>query len=193
MSTTFDLAGYWDARYAAGRDSGEGSRGQNAVAKAAHVNAVIAREGIRSVTDWGCGDGQVLAHITPDIDYLGVDISPTILARLAAEHPGRRFALAPPVGKAVPAPWTAELCLSMDVLFHLVDDTQFDEYLGRLFGTATRLVLIYSTDHDGGRTARHVRWRHWTPTVAARFPDWDLVQQSLRIAAPGFYLYRRRP
>lgn len=186
-----ELARYWDKRYRDGRDSGEGSRGPTGRAKAEHVNAVIARHEVRSVIDWGCGDGQVLAQITPDVDYLGVDVSPTILAEVRAAHPARAFSLAPSPGQPAPAEWRADMGLSMDVMFHLVDDRDYRDYLARLFGTATRVVVIYSTDHDGGHTARHVLRRHWTPDIAAQFPDWDLTETAERADEPGFYLYTR--
>lgn len=182
----FDPGAYWDRRYADGRDSGAGSRGETGRSKAAYVNHVIkaAAADVRSVIDWGCGDGQVLAHITSAIDYVGVDVSPTIIERVSREHPGRRFYLEDAPGVM------ADLALSMDVLFHFPDDGAYLAYLDRLFGSARRLVLIYSTDYDGGQTARHVRWRHWTPDVADRFPDWRLVEHHPDPSSPGFYLYR---
>lgn len=182
---TFDPGAYWDRRYREGRDSGAGSRGETGRAKAEHVNAVIAREDVRSVIDWGCGDGQVLAHITSNIDYVGVDVSPTILESVSRQHPGRRFYLDDAPGVV------CDLALSMDVLFHFPEDGPYLAYLDRLFRSAGRLVLIYATDHDGGQTARHVRWRHWTPDVAARFPDWQLAELHPDPTQPGFYLYRR--
>lgn len=189
---TFDMAAYWDKRYREGRDSGEGSRGAVGKGKAEHVNQVIAEHDIASVIDWGCGDGQVLAHITDDVDYLGVDVSPTILAEVRAAHPHRRFSLAPSPGGAVPAEWEADLGLSMDVLFHLVDDVDYREYLRRLFGTATRMVLIYATDHPEGRTARHVLRRRWTLDVITLHPGWTLVDSPARSDVAGFYRYERR-
>jgi SAM-dependent methyltransferase len=184
----FSPASYWEARYREGRDSGEGSRGETGRAKAQFVNDVIDRHGVASVVDWGCGDGQVLDHITEDVGYLGVDVSATILAKVRKEHPDRQFCHA---GDAAHA--TADMALSMDVLFHFPDDTDYHAYLDRLFASAWRLVLIYATDYDGGRTARHVMRRHFTPDIAARFPAWRLIEEPPRPSpqAAGFFLYRK--
>jgi hypothetical protein len=184
----FDAAAYWDRRYRNGRTSGAGSEGVAAVRKARYVSALIERESVRSVVDWGVGDGTVLEHIKLDgVGYVGVDVSPTILDRLRTRFAGVGDFLLPDDT----AGCRAELALSLDVIFHLVDDREYELYMRQLFDSSSRLVLIYSTDHDGGRTARHVLWRHWTPYVRRSFPEWSLEEHPTDPKAFGFYLYRR--
>lgn len=190
MRGTYTPAGYWEKRYRDGRSSGAGSEGKQAAAKAAHVNDVIARYGVRSVIDWGCGDGTVLSQITTDISYLGIDVSPTILAKVRKEHPGRRFAH-PEYAMGGGGTW--HLALSMDVLFHLPDDGDYHAYLDQLFGSSGYYVLIYSTNYGPDQTARHVYRRRFTPDIAARYPDWDLIEQPDQPHPAGFYLYQRQP
>lgn len=162
----FDPRTYWDQRYASGRDSGEGSRGETGQAKAEFVNKVIGRRRVASLIDWGCGDGQVLAHLREDVDYLGVDVSQVVLNKVRDRFPRRRF-----VHAAMAGAQTADLALSMDVLFHFPDDADYHAYLDQLFGSAKRLVLIYSTDDDArGQTAPHVRRRKFTADVSELFP-----------------------
>jgi SAM-dependent methyltransferase len=191
----FSPASYWEARYREGRDSGEGSRGETGRAKAAFVNDVIARYSVASMIDWGCGDGQVLAHITEDVGYLGVDVSATILAKIRAEHPGRMFCHADQAREPLTmlGESLADMALSMDVLFHFPADRDYFAYLHDVFASAQDLVLIYATDYDGGQTARHVRRRHFTPDIAARFPAWRLIEQQPGPGpqATGFFLYRK--
>jgi SAM-dependent methyltransferase len=183
-------AAYWDRRYREGRTSGAGSEGAAAAAKAAWLNALFAREKIASVIDWGCGDGAVLALLALDgVSYDGVDVSSTILARNRARWPEHRWICEGGSGLSF-ADVPAGLAVSSDVILHLVDDADYDRHLAQVFGSASRFVAIHGTDHDGGRTARHVRWRHWTPDVAARYPQWGLIEQPTQ--QPGWWLYERR-
>lgn len=189
----FDAAAYWHRRYADGRTSGAGSEGTAAVAKAKMIDEVITGYGFTSVIDWGVGDGVVLGHLRSQVPYLGIDVAPVAVellqARYGPEHPTRRFGLLREGAHQV-----RDLALSLDVLFHLVDDSTYQVYLASLFGSARAAVLIHANDHDGGRTARHVLWRHWTPDVARLFPDWvpALAPPPGEREEPGWHLYLRR-
>ncbi len=193
----FDPRTYWERRYAGGGDSGEGSRGPNATAKAAYLDALTeATPPISSVIDWGCGDGQVLEALEYSGAYVGVDLSTTIIERNRARFPGRRFEHA----DDIPDGRVAELAISSDVLHHFTDDADFLAYLDRVFGSASSAVAIFATDHDAGQTAFHCLWRHWTPIVAERYgDDWELdgglQGRKTRPAnfdpeTPAWYLYR---
>lgn len=190
MKTTYDPATYWERRYRDGRTSGAGSEGDAAVAKAAVIDQVITEHDIASVIDWGVGDGEVLRHVKAKVPYLGLDVSAVAVERLTQKHGprsrSRRFALA-----AAGAHEVRDLALSLDVLFHLPAEADYQLYLAQVFGSAQRAVLIHANDHDGGRTARHVLWRRWTPDVAAMFPEWTCVLAAEDPTTPGFYLYLR--
>lgn len=183
-------AGYWDRRYRDGRTSGAGSEGNEGAYKADYVSDLIHNRNIESVVDWGCGDGQVLKLIRLEgAEYLGVDVSHTIVNRMREKFPEYEFIT--PVPGMNDLTW--ELGLSMDVLFHLPDDADYFEYLDRLFGHSTRFVVIYSTNYAGGRTARHVFRREFTPDIAERFPDWELttVETPLREGLASFFVYEK--
>ncbi len=189
MSLT--VSQYWNARYRAGRSSGEGSEGARAMAKAQRINDLIRVENVCSIVDWGVGDGAVLSMVTPDVDYLGTDVAPIAIARLAQSYrkvERRAFKMA---DVAAADGDVGDMAMSLDVIFHCVWNDEYDEHLRRLFASARRLVLVHATDHDGGRTAAHVRWRQWTPDVAERFGDWTLAERAENPELPGFYLLRR--
>jgi trans-aconitate methyltransferase len=182
------VADYWERRYAGGGDSGDGSRGRKARIKARRVNKVIATHEVRSVIDWGCGDGQVLAHLDlgSGITYTGVDVSPTVLERLSRRHPDAAFFLDDAAGV------TADLALSLDVLFHFPDDDAYHAYLTRVFRSATHLVLIHSTNRDQPSNG-HVRHRLVVDDIAARLPHWVLAGRWPGVNTCDFLLYRRNP
>jgi SAM-dependent methyltransferase len=184
---------YWEQRYADGRDSGEGSQGDNAIRKAELVNGVVDRLQIGSIVDFGTGDGNVLEHITEKVTYLGVDITPTALKKLVTGHLSRFFIYDPLTSlneDQNPLLYLrADLSLSMDVIFHLVEDRYYRHYLDNLFRTARKAVLIWGTDYDGGITARHVHRRSFTKDIAQLYPEWTLAQKPDDPETAGAYLY----
>ncbi len=188
---------YWDERYATGGNSGDGSYGRHAEFKAEVLNGFVAEHGVRTVVELGCGDGHQLS-LARYPSYLGIDVSPTAVSwcsarfasdatkvfRLAADHAGE---------------W-AELALSLDVIYHLVEDDVFRSYMRRLFDAAERFVIIYSSNFDAA-PEYHVRHRRFTSWIDANEPSWRLVRHVpnrhpfLKERATGslaeFYIFER--
>ena len=167
----FDSDTYWEDRYRGGGASGMGSVGRLARFKAAVVNHFIVDNSIQSVIDLGCGDASQLALLELPADYAGVDVSPTALAQCATRFPDRRF-VTPAELRLLPA---AELALSLDVIYHLIDDAVFATAMRTLFAAATRFVIVYASNLDADWPAAHVRHRRFTDHVAAMEPDWRLL------------------
>jgi SAM-dependent methyltransferase len=167
----FSSGAYWEARYRNDGTSGKGSAGRLAKFKASVINRFIAENNIKSVIDLGCGDASQLALLELPTDYTGIDVSPAALERCAARFPGRRFA-SPGDLPAIPP---AELTLSLDVIYHLVEDEVFAAAMLTLFNRATRFVLIYASNLDAEWPASHVRHRRFTDHVAATQPGWRLL------------------
>jgi hypothetical protein len=100
-----------------------------------------------------------------------VDVSAAALARCQREFPRHRFV----PFEAIDAEPAADLALSIDVIFHLVEDRVFAAHMRALFGHARRFVLIYASNADMMWPAAHVRHRRFSDYVAARFPAWRLI------------------
>jgi hypothetical protein len=178
----FSSRDYWERRYLSGGDSGAGSEGRFAAFKAEIVNAFVRERGVASVIELGCGDGsQVRLLDCPS--YVGLDVSPTAVALCrarCASDDRKRFEVYEPSRFAEDASrWRAEAALSLDVLYHLVEDRVYDQYLAHLFGAATRFVIVYSCDHSRVRRllAPHVRGRCYSRDVRRRFPAWQLLSR----------------
>jgi SAM-dependent methyltransferase len=172
-ATEFSSAAYWEGRYRAGGHSGAGSQGRLAGFKADFLNALIRDNAIASAIEFGCGDGRQL-ELLEVADYVGLDVAPTAVAQCRARfggQEGRDFRL---MGERVGLA-ASELGLSLDVVYHLVEDAVFAEYMEALFAHAWRFVVIYASDVDAGWTSPHVRHRRFSAHVAARFPDWRLA------------------
>jgi SAM-dependent methyltransferase len=164
---------YWIRRYQSGGDSGQGSKGQLARFKAEVVNKFVEAEKITSIIEFGCGDGtQLLLAQYPD--YLGFDISPDAIARcerLFRDDPRKRFKLVQDY-----AGEKAELILSLDVIYHLVEDDVFAEHMRMLFNASEKFVIIYSsnTDRNSPLQGRHIRHRHFTAWIDENIKGWKL-------------------
>ena len=66
---------YWKERYKAGGNSGPGSYNKLAVYKSDILNAFVHDQDIKTVIEFGCGDGNQLKTATYP-SYVGYDISP---------------------------------------------------------------------------------------------------------------------
>jgi SAM-dependent methyltransferase len=178
---------YWQRRYRSGRSSGAGSYGHLAAFKAEFLNDFVSEQGIRSVIEFGCGDGNQLG-LARYPRYLGFDVSGHAL-ELCRERfrddPNRRFAeMKDYAGER------AELTLSLDVIYHLVEDAVFESYMRRLFDAAERFVIVFSSNTDENEPDRvaHVRHRRFTDWVERERPDWQLAAHQ-----PGRYPLREHP
>ena len=72
----------------------------------------------------------------------------------------------------------AELTLSLDVIYHLIEDSVFDEYMTRLFDAADVFVIIYSsnTNDNYSSQAPHVMHRKFTDWTDENLSNWTMVQ-----------------
>lgn len=162
-------AQYWDDRYRLQGNSGAGSYGRLAQFKADVLNSVVEQQAIQSVMEFGCGDGNQLS-LARYPRYVGYDVAAHALERCSI-----RFA--DDASKAFyPAQaWqgeTAELVLSLDVIYHLIEDAVFERYMTTLFAAARRYVIIYASNDEGyntllGSHVKHVRHRKFTDWIAA--------------------------
>jgi cyclopropane fatty-acyl-phospholipid synthase-like methyltransferase len=165
-------ASYWEARYQAGGTSGAGSRGRLAEFKAEIINDFVARERIGSVIEFGCGDGDQLA-LGRYPEYVGVDIAKASIDRCVrrfANDRSKRFY----VSDALPADLGSfDLALSLDVIYHLVEDSVFEAYMGALFAHATRHVVVYASNVEAPANMAHVRHREFTAWIQRNVPEWQ--------------------
>ena len=197
----FTSAGFWENRYASGGNSGAGSYNHLAQFKAEVLNGIVNEFGIRSVIELGCGDGNNLEYYQIQ-QYTGGDVSPAAIAVCRsrwAKDASKTFVLMSDLGAA-----RAELAISFDVIFHLVEDSVYETYLGKLFSSATRFVLIYSSHVNFRPPEPHVRHRNFlqwcyehqpewllTRFIPNRFPTPDIAVFDPKSSFSDFFLFRR--
>jgi protein O-GlcNAc transferase len=167
---------YWEDRYSSGGNSGMGSYGRQAEFKAKVLNRFVNDHQVRTVLEFGCGDGAQL-ELTDYPNYVGVDVSTRAveLCRTKFGNDGsKRFLVASDA--EVDGLW-AEMTLSLDVIYHLVEDEVYAQYMTRLASAATRFIAIYSDDSDEVSPARHVRHRLFTEWMSNNAQSWELFER----------------
>lgn len=168
-------AEYWEDRYRRGGNSGSGSYGRLAEFKSQVLNEFVSANSIQSVIEFGSGDGALLC-LTNFPQYTGVDVSPSVLESTRLKFKdcsNMRFIHTSEFSSAD----RADLALSLDVIYHLVEDEVFDSYMRQLFDAAIRFVVIYSSDRDRPNPGQHVRERQFTGWVAANQKNFKLVRR----------------
>jgi len=196
---------YWEQRYGKGGNSGSGSYGPLAEFKASVLNRFVQERGVASVIEFGCGDGNQLS-LAKYPQYIGLDVSRTAIqlckSRFASDITKSFFLYDPDCFVDNAHVFRCETALSLDVLFHLVDDEVFERYLAHLFASAERHAIIYSSNADMAAVAPQEKHRCFTDFVMENFPEWRFVEKIAnsyplsKYAAPlgslaDFYLYER--
>lgn len=194
-------ADYWETNYASGRGSGAGSYGTLAEFKAEVVNSFVRDREIESVIEFGCGDGnQLKLALYPH--YLGFDVSPTAVSRCRSLFAGDRTKEFRLLGQYHGE--RAVLALSLDVIYHLIEDDVYFAHLDALFGAAQRYVIIYSTDFDlKYEGSSHVRHRAFTEDISNHHAGWALLKRVAQRhpydadtnmgSSADFFIYERVP
>ncbi len=193
---------YWQRRYAAGGNSGAGSYDKFAEFKADFLNRFVREHQVNSVIEFGCGDGNQL-KLAAYPSYIGFDVSSTAVTlckEIFKDDASKRFKLVGDYAGEV-----AVLSLSLDVVYHLVEDDVFEQYMSRLFGSSSKYIIIYSSNHDEQQSTRfaHVRHRKFTDWVDKNQPGWMLIQHMPNEFSPDkvgvadgswadFFVYERK-
>lgn len=143
------MKGYWNERYIKGGNSGDGSYGEVLFNKL----KLLSNLDIKSISEIGCGDfnfGANLLKLYPNASYVGSDISEYIVKKNRKAHPEHVFL----VDKDVP---DADLLLCVDVLFHILDDKEYEAMLNRLDHYTNYLAVTAYEEEQ--RTSPHLKIR----------------------------------
>ena len=192
---------YWENRYAKKSDSGSGSYGRLAEFKAETVNNLISEFSIKSLIDFGCGDGNQMSLLKVD-NYVGVDASKTVIARhrekFASDMSKSFFHLSQ---RELYTGTKYDASLSQDVIFHLLERDVFEKYMDDLFNASSRIVIIYSSNHESYTPWPEFRHRNFTHYVGIAHPQFKLLRyipnkypyfigQEEDTSSSDYYVYR---
>lgn len=193
----FAYADYWERRYASGRPSGPGSTGDHARFKADVVERILEEHGVDSVLEFGCGDGAQVA-LTDYPEYVGLEVSGSAVRTCAerfADDPTKSFFLYRPSAFVNRGALDADLVVSLEVLFHVVDREEWEQTLRDMFTAARGHVVVFSSNYDDPEPDKlHIRHRRFTDLVEREFPAFDLIEtieNPFEERHSDFYVYER--
>lgn len=155
----FDSSKYWEERYVNGGNSGNGSYGFLAEYKRDFLNQFIVENNINSLLEYGCGDCNQLSMIDCD-EIIGVDVSKTAIDICEKLLPNSKFIT---ISKGKFPKIKTDLLLSLDVIYHLIEDEVYDEYIKNIVNHGSEFLIIYSANfEDDGNFSKHVKPRNFT-------------------------------
>lgn len=180
----------WDKRYSEGGNSGRGSYGEHYEFKTKVINGFIEKYNIKNVVDFGCGDGNQISNLLFE-KYHGVDLSEVsvgLCRSLYADDATKSFGLYE-LGKKPEK--KAELTMSLDVIYHLIDDSYFEDYMKCLIECTDKYILVYSTNFKDDTWEGHVRHREFDNMLQDEFERIEFIKNELDCPA-DFYFYQKR-
>lgn len=170
----FNSQEYWKYRYKNGGNSGVGSYDNLAEFKGEVLNNFVAKNNIQSVIELGSGDGNQLKYFDFP-EYIGFDISEHILdqcQKIYKDDQTKSFKNMKDLSGH-----KSELSLSLDVIYHLIEDEVYEEYMKGLFNCSSKYVIVYSiNDDDDGKQSEHVKPRKFTEWVEKHHPEFKLTE-----------------
>jgi SAM-dependent methyltransferase len=191
-------ASYWESEYAKGHTSGPGSYGDLGHGKAEFLNAFVRDQQVSSIIEFGCGDGHQLS-LANYSRYIGLDVSPTAIglckARFADDQTKSFFLYKGDCFVDRTGLFTADAAISLDVIYHLIEDKVFHAYMNHLFAAGKRYVVVYSTNCQIKDDAPHVRHRNFSLWVDEHCPQWRLMEivhgPDSQPGRADFFIYER--
>lgn len=192
----FNSKNYWEDRYSKGGNSGAGSYDAKALYKAKVLNKIIENNNIENLIEFGCGDGNNLQYYNIPY-YTGFDVSETAIKMCIEKYENDLFKsfiyYKPVLFKS--GGLKADITISFEVIFHLIEDDVFNNYINNLFNSSSKYVLICSSNDSNRKDgASHVKHRKFTDSVPLGFSLIETIQtpeEDLKGFFSDFYLYQR--
>jgi hypothetical protein len=201
----FTSRDYWEKRYLRGGNSGAGTCGELAKFKANYVNNTIDKFDIKNMCEWGCGDGKQASYFH-QISYTGFDVSQTslrICKNKFKEDTLKKFHHISEYNNG-----KFQLTISLDVIYHLIEEQVYDQYMKNLFSSSNKIVVIYSSNTNlhplqPPPFPRHIKHRNFSKDLTRLgLESWKLVEtvknpypfngDSASTSFSDFYLFKDR-
>ncbi len=139
---------FWEQIYRENGTSGYGSYNRLARFKADIINGFVKDYEIKTVVELGCGDGNQLSYMKFPL-YTGIDVSSTIIEKNKQVFLNDRSkCFYNRQERSLYMNSRFELSLSLDVIFHLLEDEIYEQYMDDLFELSSKYVIIYSSNHE---------------------------------------------
>lgn len=165
---------FWENRYKKNGNSGKGSYGVLCEYKAKFINKFIIDNNCKNVVEFGSGDGTQMSYFNVQ-QYIGIDISEHVINICKQKYShltNKKFVTYDEYYKMK---YKFDLSLSLDVIYHLVDDNIYEKYMNDLFKSSNKFVIIYSSNHQEKYNGSHIYHRKFTDYIDLNFPQAKLL------------------
>ena len=194
---------YWENRYLKKNNSGSGSYGRLALYKAEILNNFVLKHEIETIIEFGCGDGNQLS-LANYPKYKGFDVSEKAVSmckEIFKNDDSKQFSYYD--STVFNNNIKSDLVISLDVIYHLIEDAVFDDHMKRLFSTSNKYVIIYSSNYDDHFVA-HVKCRKFTKWFKQHEQsNWEQIEviknkypfnskEPNNTSMSDFYIYKKR-
>lgn len=184
----FNSKEYWINRYKSNLlSSGVGSYGIYADYKAQTINTFIEENNLKSMCELGCGDGNQLALFKP-IKYYGYDISSDVVNYNKKRFISENYFFTSNIDEIIVRKY--DVTISLDVLYHLIEDNVYLDYMKLLFDLSDKFVIIYSPNEDKNFN-NHVKYRKFDENIPINFKLLKKIDNPLKDinTQSDFYIY----
>lgn len=125
--------------------------------------------------EWGCGDGHQLS-LAKYPQYVGYDVSKQAISTCQEKYSKdktKKFMWCGNEDFSIDI--KADLTMSLDVIYHLIEDDTYHIYMKRLFSSSKKYVCIYSCNFEKSY-ANHIKCRKFTDYVKNNYKEWILME-----------------
>jgi hypothetical protein len=122
--------------------------------------------------------------------YTGLDVSITPIEKcseVCKNDPAKRFLISDKNTTKL----QAELAISLDVIYHLIEEEVYEINMNQLFRSAAKYVIIYAWDVESDKEY-HVKHRKFSEWIKENVAEFKLVDKIKSSTFSDFYLYQRR-
>ena len=152
---------------------------------------------IKSVIEFGCGDGNQLSLFSFP-NYIGLDVSTTAIKlcmkRFKDDKMKSFFLYDSECFEDNHSIFKADLALSLDVIYHLIENSIFELYMKHLFSSSNKYVIFYSDDINTNQKY-HEKHRQFSKWVEVNLPKWKLINKIKNRypneSCADFYIYKK--
>ena len=165
---------YWRNRYKRGGNSGAGSYNNLAEFKGEIINEFVSKNNVKTVIELGFGDGNQLEYFQFE-SYIGFDISNHVIQKCRQKFKNdvnMQFLHMDTISNQ-----KADMIISLDVIYHLIEDEVYNNYMSHLFELSNKYVIVYAFDsEESNNYAPHVKPRNFTSWIDVNRSDFTLLK-----------------
>ena len=166
---------YWENRYRKGGNSGSGSYNHLAKFKASILNSFVIKNHINTIIEFGSGDCNQLS-LANYKNYIGYDVSQTAIKICKKKFKNDKTKTFIHLNDNFKNNKKADLSISLEVIFHLIEDEVFNSYMLNLFKSSKKYICIYSSNINSpsARYVRHRKFTDWIDKYMSR--NWKMIE-----------------